>query len=70
MITASKSQKSNKNRASMRLMIAESVSGILTDPDFGLDIKQTYLRKLKNSVRDKKAGRFSDLKSFLRGVRK
>lgn len=51
--------------ALIRHRVAEVVQDMLNDPDYGLELRPEFVKRLKKSVESKKAGRvvpFSEIK--------
>lgn len=45
----------------VRKEVVEVVREVLSDPDAGLELTSGFVRRLQRSVRDKKAGRLTNL---------
>lgn len=46
--------------------VIRSLQGILNDPDFGLELRPEFIRRLKKSVREKEKGHCKPLTEVLR----
>lgn len=50
----------------VRQQVVSSLREILSDPDFGLNLKPTAFQKLRKSIRSKKAGRYRSLEDVVK----
>jgi len=46
--------------------VSAALREIFSDPDYGLELKESFKRKLEKSRQDVRAGRTRDLREFLR----
>jgi len=57
-----------KNRSqdlAIRRQVVKVFREVFTDPDFGLELRPDFVRRVKKSIRSAHAGKATDLREFL-----
>jgi len=50
----------------VRRQVIEVIREMLSDPDFGLELKPEFIKRLKKSIKSKKAGKYTSLDKILK----
>jgi len=63
-------QNQQQNKQFIRQTVLETVREIFNDPDYGLPLTSQTIRRLKKSMKSKKAGRIIGVDEILKKYRK
>lgn len=53
----------------IRRQVIEVMREMLSDPDFGLELRPQFIKRLKKSIKSKKAGKYISLDKILKKYR-
>jgi len=54
-----------KLRSFIQTTVHQELVQILDDPDFGLELRPSVIKRLKQSIKSEKAGRLTDIKNLI-----
>lgn len=52
-------------RVLIQTTVHQELTEILNDPDFGLELKPSFIKRLKQSLKSEKAGRLTDINDVI-----
>lgn len=61
--------KNKKFNELVRRQVIEVMREILSDPDFGLELRPEFIKRLKKSIKSKEAGKYTSLDKIFKKYR-